>query len=123
MAGIITVTESTTGRTVYALIVNAAGNYYKGSGALEAYNNANRSTYAVAMTESPTNTYSAAFPADIVTAGAYSIYAFYQAAGAPALTDGYAAWGDMQWSGSAEIPPSSGGSGGGSLTLGMQISI
>lgn len=122
MAGLITVTETTTGRTVYSLIVNAAGNYWNGA-TFVPYLDANRSTYAVAMTESPTKTYSAAFPAAITTAGAYSIYAFYQAGGSPALSDGNAAWGDMSWDGSAEIPPSTGGGGGGSMTLGMQISI
>lgn len=109
MAGTIVVTETTSSRNIYAIIVNGSDLYWTGTGdVFEAFNSAHWGAYAVAMTESPSKTYTAAFPAAITTADTYSLRAFYRAGGSPATADLPAGWGDIGWDGTNEIIPSSG---------------
>lgn len=92
---------STTGLTLYAVLLNATGQAWNGS-AFEAVQAANWATYDIALTEAAGGIYLANMPA--VAAGAYS-YAVYEQAGAsPAITDMLRGTGSLEWDGSAVLP-------------------
>lgn len=92
----------TPGQTVYAIIRNAAGQVWNGS-TFVSQNNSNWGTYAVALTETPANGgfYVGNFPA--VAGGAYSVVAYQQAGGSPAVTDSRIGVGSVAWSGTAAV--------------------
>ena len=95
-----------TGKTLYALILNAGGQIYNGS-TFETPLAAHWSTYAVTMTEqSTTGMYEATFPA--LAAGTYGISVRLQAGASPATTDLVVGVGTMYWNGVAFTPGSVG---------------
>lgn len=102
MAGIFEV-GSRTGLTIYVLLRNSAGQVWNGA-SFVGYNSANWSTYAIALTEqSGSGYYTGAFPT--VAAGKYTVTAYKQFGGSPALTDGAvgpSAIGSIYWAGTKE---------------------
>lgn len=100
MAGIIEV-GSKSGLTLYATLHNSTGQVWNGS-SFVSYNSANWSTYAISLTEQTgSGYYTAAFPS--VTAGKYTVKAYKQFAGSPAIDDGAIgpmSIGSIQWTGS-----------------------
>ncbi len=105
MAGEIHFDYGITGVTLYALILNGAGNIWNGS-AFESPLAANWATYKVALTEqSTTGIYKGTFP--VVAAGAHSLSIRLQSGGSPATTDRLIANGYIEWDGTAEILTSS----------------
>lgn len=100
MAGILDL-GGVTGKTIYFIIRNAAGQVWKTT-LFEAFNAANWTSYAVAASEQgTTGYYSATFPAAI-TAGKYSIVAHRQVGGSPATTDPVFGVGIYYWNGTSE---------------------
>jgi hypothetical protein len=102
-------TQFLTGQTVYAVVLNAAGQAWRtDSQVFESPASANWAHYPVAMTEqSTTGLYEGAFPAAIATAGAYPVLFRQQAGGSPAATDVNAGMigGTVYWTGSGEAFP------------------
>jgi hypothetical protein len=93
--------ETTTGLTLYAVLLNSTGQVWNGA-AFEAINGANWLTYNIAMTEAAAGIYLADMPA--VVAGAYPYVVYSQAGVNPATTDTLKGGGFIQWDGSAELP-------------------
>ena len=107
MAGEIQLDYGESGKTLYALILNASGQIWNGS-TFEAINAANWATYAIAMAEqSTTGIYTANFPA--VAAGSYGVTMRLRVGVSPATTDQVVATvnSPAHWDGSAEILPAS----------------
>ena len=103
MAGEIQLDYGESGKTLYALILNASGQIWNGS-TFEAINAANWATYAIAMAEqSTTGIYTANFPA--VAAGSYGVTMRLRVGVSPATTDQAVATvnSPVHWDGSAEI--------------------
>lgn len=99
-------TYATSGKTVYAILLNAIGQAWNTSTvAFEAPVNANWATYKLAATEQgTTGLFEASMPGAIVS-GKYGVLFYVQAGGTAAPSDGPpVAKGDLQWSGTAEIP-------------------
>lgn len=96
--------DHTTGRVSYVLIRNAVGQIYNGVG-LETYLTANYATYDVAATEEGTASglYVADMPA--LPAGLYNIVAKERIGGSPAESDPTVGLGEIEWDGSAVVPP------------------
>ncbi|HEY1922038.1 MAG TPA: hypothetical protein VGG44_04675 [Tepidisphaeraceae bacterium] len=112
-------TQFTSGQTVYAIILNAAGQVWNANtSAFETPTAANWSHYAIAMTEQTagnlTGIYTGSFPTGITTPGVYTIVFRQQSGGSPAATDGSAGMigGQISWTGSAEGSSSSSSSSG-----------
>jgi len=111
-------TSFPTGQTVYALVVNAAGQIWRtDSHVFETPNGADWVNYAITVTEqSTTGIYEGDFPAAIVTAGTYYVLFRQQAGATPASTDLPSGMlgGTIYWSGTVELSPvSTGGQGAG----------
>lgn len=100
---------TTTGKTVYALIVNNQGKFWNGS-AFETYVSANYTTYDVAMTEQGSSgIYLGDFPAGILTSGTYEYFVKRQLnTGTYSESDPVINSGRIDWSGSGVIDASSG---------------
>jgi hypothetical protein len=106
------VTQFVSGQTVYAVVLNSAGQAWNTvSGAFETPTAANWANYAIAMPEQSagnlTGVYQGSFPAGITTAGVYNIL-FRQRAGSSAaatdLNNGMLG-GQIFWTGTAEAFP------------------
>lgn len=102
MAGEIQ-TADISGKNVYALVRNVAGDIWNGS-AFVSYATANLASYAISLTEQGTASayYTGTFPA--LAAGVYSIVAYERAGGSPAEGDRLIAAGNLEWDGSAVVP-------------------
>lgn len=88
-----------TGKTVYFLLRDGAGNVWDGA-AFAAFNAANLSAYKIAAAEQGSSGYyTAAVPA--VARGAYNAVAKEQTGGGPAVTDNSIGGGNFDWSGTA----------------------
>lgn len=101
------------GRTVYLLLQSPNGNFWNTSTeAFETYSTANRSDYAISVTELGTSSgvYQADFPQAITSGGIYTFYAYIQDGGSPAEpdTDVLVATGEIDWTGSGEVDAASG---------------
>jgi hypothetical protein len=88
------------GLTLYAHVLNASGQRWNGS-AFETYNEANWTTYDVALTEQgASGLYVGNFPS--VAAGLYSAVVYQQQGGSPAVTDAPPVGsGTIDWTGAA----------------------
>lgn len=111
-------TATATGRTLYAVVRNAAGQlWYTVTPAFEAYNAAHWTAYALALSEQgASGYYTASFPGAITTPGRYSIDVRQQLGGSPATSDPVVAGGSLVWSGTAEAFVTADGAG--HVTLG-----
>jgi hypothetical protein len=102
-------TPFVSGATVYAVILNAAGQAWRtDTGAFEAPVSGDWSQYAnVATEQSTTGIYEGNFPPAITSPGAYHVLFRQQAAGSPAATDQSNGMigGTIYWSGTAESFP------------------
>lgn len=87
---------TTTGGTVYAVLLNSVGQIWNGS-AFVAINGANWTSYDIALTEATAGIYLGAMPA--VSAGGYAYIAYTQAGASPAITDTTAGNGYLEWDG------------------------
>ena len=95
------VATTTSGATLYAVLLNAIGQAYNGS-IFETPGNANWATYDLALSEAgTTGIYRGSMPA--VAAGAYAFFVYQQAGGAPAVGDECIGAGSLQWDGTAEV--------------------
>ena len=94
------------GRTLYFVVLNAAGQAYNGS-AFEALSAANWANYRLAMTEAAAGTgvYLGNFPA--AAAGRYAVVACCQVGASAAPGDPRVRAGDFDWTGSAEATDAS----------------
>jgi hypothetical protein len=101
--------QYTTGKTLYAVILNPAGQaWYTVTPAFENITAAHWSSYAISLTEqAATGIYLGNFPTGITTFAEYGVLIYNQAGGSPA----YAAdspslsQGNMNWSGTAILYP------------------
>ena len=92
---------TTTGLTLYAVLLNATGQIWNGA-AFEAIVAGSWTSYDIALTEATAGIYLANMPAAV--AGDYS-YVVYERAGVnPAVTDTIRGSGTIAWDGSAEVP-------------------
>jgi len=105
-------TQFTSGRTVYAVVLNSLGQAWNtNSSAFETPTAADWSKYAVSMTEQTagnlTGIYAGSFPSAITTAGVYSVLFRQQTGGTPAVSDTNNGMlgGQLFWTGSAEAFP------------------
>lgn len=90
-----------TGKTLYAVLLNAVGTVWNGS-TFEAVSAVNWANYDIALVEVTAGLYRANMPA--VVAGSYSA-AIYQRIGAtPATTDTLVGIGHIEWDGTAIMP-------------------
>jgi len=111
-------TQFTSGQTIYAAVLNTAGQIWRAdTHVFETPTAANWTKYAIALTEqSTTGIYEGDFPTAIVTAGTYPVLFRQQSAGSPASTDSANGMlgGTLYWSGTGELSPvSTGGEGAG----------
>ena len=92
----------TPAQTVYAVIRNLAGQVWNGA-AFVAQDNDDWGDYAIALTETPAGGgfYVADFPA--AAAGAYTVVAYQQAGGSPAVSDTRVGVGSIAWSGTEAV--------------------
>lgn len=89
-----------TGRTVYALIRNQAGQIWNGT-AMVSYVSGNYSLYPVTMTEQGTSGYYVGnFPTGITAPGVYNVIMKEQIGGSAAETDPDVDAGEVDWNGS-----------------------
>lgn len=97
-------TVSTTGRVLYAVILNGAGQFwYTVGSAFEAYNASHWASYAIALTEQgASGIYLGDFPA--AAFGEYRVAIFVRVGGASAVGDTALATGTLRWTGAAEAP-------------------
>lgn len=94
--------QNTSGKTVYAVVLNATGSVWNGT-AFVTPASANWATYAIALAEvGGTGLYEGNFPA--VAAGVYSVIAFQQVGGTPAVSDINLGASPFHWDGAAEVP-------------------
>lgn len=91
----------TTGKTLYALILNSVGQFWYVTGsAFEAWNASHYTAYAVALAEQgATSIYLGNMP--VAALGTYSLVVCEQAGGSPAQSDPKIAAGSLQWTGTA----------------------
>lgn len=92
MAGEVLIVIPSLPTTAYFVVCNAVGEFWNTSGtpAFEAYNAANWTSYDVALSQSGASQhYAGTFPSTI-PAGVYSLTAYVQAGGSPAVTDSLA---------------------------------
>lgn len=100
---------SPTGLTLYALVLNSAGQVWNGSAFVTLANSI--STYALLMAESLLLTqYTADFPSAITTLGEYNVQVRKKLTGSYLTTDPIVAQGSIKWTGSAVEGPQSGDS-------------
>lgn len=92
-----------TGKNLYAVIRDAAGDVWDGDNLVPQYN-ANWATYAVALTENPSggHWYWANFPE--LPEGTYSVVIYDRAGETAALTDSPVAAGEVSWTGYELLP-------------------
>lgn len=97
-------TVYTTGKTLYAVIVNLSGQAWNtATPAFESITAADWGNYAVSLTlQSTTQLYIGNFPTGITTPGRYSVSIFLQVGGSPATTDTYIGGQALDWTGAAE---------------------
>lgn len=89
-----------TGATLYAVVLNSAGQAYNGS-TFEALNASNWATYDIALSEQASlGIWLGTFP--VVAAGLYGITIYQQAGGSPAMSDVQVGGGAMDWTGARE---------------------
>jgi len=101
MSAELEIAYGVSGRTLYSVIRNSVGAVWNGA-SFVAYNGANWTTYAVAMTEQGTSGYyTGDFPA--VAAGTYNVETRDRAGGAAATTDPLAGSGSLSWDGTAVV--------------------
>lgn len=95
--------QNPTGLTLYALVLNAAGQVWRtDTSVFEPPVTADWASYPVALTESgTTGLYRGDFPA--VAAGVYPLLVYRQLAGSPAATDALVGQGEREWSGTAVV--------------------
>src|SRR5208282_115945 len=102
-------TQFVSGSTVYAVVLNAAGQAWRTDTAVfESPTAADWANYGVTMAEqSTTGVYEGNFPAAITVAGAYSALFRQQSGGSPAATDQNNGMrgGLICWTGTAEAYP------------------
>lgn len=99
MAGELQLAHGVSGRTLYAVVRNTAGQVWNGT-SFEAYNASNWATYDIALTEQSTSGYYVGnFPA--VAAGVYPVEVRHQSGGGPAVGDTVVGDGAIDWTGSA----------------------
>jgi hypothetical protein len=102
-------TQFASGATVYAVVLNAAGQAWRRDvSVFELPTAANWADYAVTMTEqSTTGVYEGNFPTAITTAGVYPVLFRQQSGGSPAATDqnNGLLGGLFYWTGAAEAFP------------------
>ncbi|BDI33383.1 hypothetical protein CCAX7_54340 [Capsulimonas corticalis] len=102
-------TTDTSGKTVYAVILNQSALAWNGS-TFATVANANWSTYPVLLSEQgTTGIYVATFPAGITTPGRYSELIYERAGGSAAVGDTLIAQGTLDWDGAALALPLSQG--------------
>jgi hypothetical protein len=103
-------TQYATGSNLYAVILNAAGQAWTGTGnVFESLNSSHWSNYAVPLTEQiASGIYFANFPTAVTTAGPYNVLLRLRAGGSPAIADTAIGGSQIIWSGAAEIPASPG---------------
>jgi len=92
----------TTGKTLYAVRITSTGLYWNGATHV-AYNAANWTTYAIALTEIGAGSYMATMPT--AAAGVYAYPVYEQAGASPAVTDAKRGIGSIGWNGAIEILP------------------
>lgn len=99
-----------TGNTVYAIIRQPrTGKYWNGT-SYENYTTANRSDYAIALTEEgSTGDFSGDFPSGITASGTYEYKTYIQAGTSPADSDQFANAGTVDWTGTGEASGDSSG--------------
>jgi hypothetical protein len=90
-----------TGLTLYAILLNTAGQVWNGS-SFAAIAALDWGDYDIALTETTSGIYYANLPA--VSAGEYSYVVYEQAGGSPATTDEKLGVGNLNWDGSAILP-------------------
>lgn len=96
------------GNTLYARILNAAGLWWNGS-TFEAYAAANWANYRVAMAEQGSSgVYVADFPAGIDVGGTYDYFVHAQGGGSPAEGDSVIENGHVDWTGTAAVTAAAG---------------
>jgi hypothetical protein len=103
-------TQYATGSNLYAVILNAAGQAWTGTGnVFETPNSSHWTSYAVTLNEQiASGIYFGNFPTSITTAGPYNVLLRLRAGGSPAIGDTAIGGSELNWSGTAEIPPSAG---------------
>jgi hypothetical protein len=105
MAGELQYRHSATGATLYALLRNESGQVWNGS-AFETQVNANWTTYAITLTETPASGYFYIGNMPAATAGVYHGEVYLRAGGTPAITDGRESYFDeFHWNGTAVVQP------------------
>jgi len=92
---------TTTGKTLYAVLISAAGQAWNGA-AFEAIQAGNWTDYDIVLTEATAGLYLANLPA--LVAGIYSYVVFEQAGANPAVSDTKLGVGYLNWDGSAILP-------------------
>lgn len=94
-------TIDTSGKTVYAVITNTAGQIWNAATpAFETITLANWANYGVTLAEQATcGIYFGTFPAGIATQGRFSVYMYEQKAGAAVPADTVIATGPIDWTG------------------------
>jgi hypothetical protein len=99
MAGFIQTDIGISGRTLYALVWDTAGDIWNGT-SFETYTTANYANYDIPLTELGTASgyYSAAFPTTIDN-GLYFVSVRRQTGGSPSETDSVNAYGEYSWDG------------------------
>ena len=93
-----------TGVTLYACLVNPAGQWWNGS-AFETFVVANWTTYDITLTETPASSYFYVGDHPAALTDTYSVMVYKQVAGAPAITDYLVGSGEITWDGGEEITP------------------
>ena len=92
-----------TGSTLYARIINRAGQWWQGA-IFENYASVDYASYVIPLTEQgASGVFVADFPAGITTAGVYEYYVHLQSGGSPAEGDAVTVAGRIEWSGTASV--------------------
>ena len=94
-----------TGKSLYALIMNASGQVWNTStAAFVSPSTGSWTSYPVAVNEqSSTGLFTGSFPTGITSPGTYTVMVYAQAGGSAASTDTPIATGAIDWSGTAEM--------------------
>jgi hypothetical protein len=94
------------GKTIYAILSNPTGSVWNtNTSAFEAYATANRTSYAITLTEQ--GTASGIYMGDVpsIPIGQYGVIAYVQAGGSPNESDEFISSGNLDWNGTAIWSP------------------
>jgi hypothetical protein len=104
MAGEIQI-QYASSKTVYTIIRSKNAQVWNNNtSALEVYNASNWADYVISLVEQGTSGFYAGNFPTAITAGVYSITAYQQLTGSPAVSDQFIGGGDYQWSGTTTLP-------------------